>query len=177
MERPDSGKILYGKEDITILNNKDLTKFRRENTGFIFQQYYLLSHLSVDKNVKMGADLVKNSEYREIINAVGLEDKLKSRPSELSGGEQQRVCIARALAKKPKILFLDEPTGALDEATGRSVLDYLVKLQKCDGFTMIMVTHNLNIADMADVVIKIGSGKIAGIKKNKNPKSAYEIGW
>ena len=125
----------------------------------------------------MGADLVKNSEYREIINAVGLEDKLKSRPSELSGGEQQRVCIARALAKKPKILFLDEPTGALDEATGRSVLDYLVKLQKCDGFTMIMVTHNLNIADMADVVIKIGSGKIAGIKKNKNPKSAYEIGW
>ena len=125
----------------------------------------------------MGADLVKNSEYREIINAVGLEDKLKSRPSELSGGEQQRVCIARALAKKPKVLFLDEPTGALDEATGRSVLDYLVKLQKCDGFTMIMVTHNLNIADMADVVINIGSGKIAGIKKNKNPKSAYEIGW
>lgn len=177
LERPDSGKILYGKEDITILNNKDLTKFRRENTGFIFQQYYLLSHLSVDKNVKMGADLVKNSEYREIINAVGLEDKLKSRPFELSGGEQQRVCIARALAKKPKVLFLDEPTGALDEATGRSVLDYLVKLQKCDGFTMIMVTHNLNIADMADVVINIGSGKIAGIKKNKNPKSAYEIGW
>ncbi len=177
LERPDSGKILYGKEDITILNNKDLTKFRRENTGFIFQQYYLLSHLSVDKNVKMGADLVKNSEYREIINAVGLEGKLKSRPSELSGGEQQRVCIARALAKKPKVLFLDEPTGALDEATGRSVLDYLVKLQKCDGFTMIMVTHNLNIADMADVVIKIGSGKIVGIKKNKNPKSAYEIGW
>lgn len=177
LERPDSGKILYGKEDITILNDKDLTKFRRANTGFIFQQYYLLSHLSVDKNVKMGADLVKNSEYREIINAVGLEDKLKSRPSELSGGEQQRVCIARALAKKPKVLFLDEPTGALDEATGRSVLDYLVKLQKCDGFTMIMVTHNLNIADMADVVINIGSGKIAGIKKNKNPKSAYEIGW
>ncbi len=81
LERPDSGKILYGKEDITILNDKDLTKFRRANTGFIFQQYYLLSHLSVDKNVKMGADLVKNSEYREIINAVGLEDKLKSLPN------------------------------------------------------------------------------------------------
>lgn len=177
LERPDSGKVVYDNEEITALNDKQLTEFRRENIGFIFQQYYLLSHLSVDKNVKMGADLVKNKDYKQIINAVGLEDKLKSRPSELSGGEQQRVCIARALAKKPKILFLDEPTGALDEATGRSVLDYLTKLQKSDGFTMVMVTHNVNIADMADTVIKIGSGIISETIANPQPKSAYEIGW
>ena len=177
LERPDSGNVLYSGENITLLDDKQLTRFRRDNIGFIFQQYYLLSHLSVDKNVKMGADLIKNKDYRQIINAVGLEDKIKSRPSELSGGEQQRVCIARALAKKPKILFADEPTGALDEATGRNVLDYLTSLRRTENFTMVMVTHNVNIADMADTVIKIGSGKISAIIKNPNPKSAYEIGW
>ena len=99
----------------------------------------------MDKNVKMGADLAKNKEYRKLIDAVGLADKMKKYPHELSGGEQQRVAIARALAKKPEVLFLDEPTGALDEATGRMVLDLLSKLQKELGFTMVMVTHNQNI--------------------------------
>lgn len=177
LERPDSGKVFHGDEEITSMTDKQLTQFRRREVGFIFQQYYLLSHLSVDKNVKMGADLSGNKNYREIIERVGLADKLKSKPAELSGGEQQRVCIARALAKNPHVLFLDEPTGALDEATGRSVLDYITKLQRECGFTMIMVTHNLNIADMADTVIKMNSGKIAHIYKNASPKSAYEIGW
>lgn len=177
LERPDSGSVFYGSEEITAMTDKQLTEFRRKEVGFIFQQYYLLSHLSVDKNVKMGADLAKNRDYREIIERVGLADKLKNKPSELSGGEQQRVCIARALAKNPHVLFLDEPTGALDEATGRSVLDYVTKLKRESKFTMIMVTHNENIADMADTVIKMNSGKITQISKNSSPKSAYEIGW
>lgn len=177
LEKPDCGSIVYDGQEITALNDKQLTEFRRREIGFIFQQYYLLSHLSVDKNVRLGADLAGNKNYREIIEKVGLSDKLKSRPSELSGGEQQRVCIARALAKKPHVLFLDEPTGALDEATGRSVLDYIAKLQRENGFTMIMVTHNLNIAEMADTVIKVNSGIIADTYKNPSPKTAYEIGW
>ena len=177
LEKPDSGNILYNNEDITAMDDKQLTQFRRREVGFIFQQYYLLSHLSVDKNVKMGADLEGNKNYRQVIERVGLSDKLKSRPSELSGGEQQRVCIARALAKNPNYLFLDEPTGALDEATGRSVLDYIVNLQRESGFTMVMVTHNLNIAEMADTVIKMNSGEISSYYKNVAVKSAYEIGW
>ena len=113
LEPCTEGKILYGGEEITAMNEKQLTAFRRREVGFIFQQYYLLPHLSVDKNVRLGADLAGNKNYREIIERVGLADKLKCRPSELSGGEQQRVCIARALAKNPRVLFLDEPTGAV----------------------------------------------------------------
>ena len=125
----------------------------------------------------MGADLAKNRDYRAILAAVGLKDKAHKYPSELSGGEQQRVSVARALAKKPKVLFLDEPTGALDEATGRLVLDYIAGLQKKQGFTMVMVTHNANIADMADRVVDMNSGKIRDIRRNDVPASAYEIGW
>ena len=177
LERPDSGSITVNGQDITSMTDKNLTRFRRVQVGFIFQQYHLLENLNVDKNVKMGADLIKNKDYREIINKVGLSDKLNSKPSELSGGEQQRVCIARALAKKPNLLFLAEPTGALDEATGRAVLDYIINLQRETGFTMVMVTHNENIADTADTVIKMNSGKISEIYKNKALKTAYEIGW
>ena len=125
----------------------------------------------------MGADLANNKEIATYIEAVGLKEKSKKFPSELSGGEQQRVSIARALAKKPKVLFLDEPTGALDEKTGRQVLDYIIKLQKEQKFTMIMVTHNANIADTADKIIKMNSGKIVNISENSSKKSAYEIGW
>ena len=177
LERADGGQIVCDGTDITKLSDKELTKFRKETAGFVFQQYYLLPDMNVEKNVRMGADLAENADYREIISAVGLGDKMKKYPSELSGGEQQRVSIARALAKKPKVLFLDEPTGALDEATGRAVLDYICKLQKKSGFTMIMVTHNENIAATADVVVKINSGKIAEIHRNSSKKSAYEIGW
>lgn len=120
---------------------------------------------------------LKSKDYLEIIKAVGLEEKLKRKPSELSGGEQQRVCIARALAKRPQALFLDEPTGALDEQTGREVLDFILKLKKEQGFTMIMVTHNENIAQTANTVIRMNSGKIAEIYKNSASKSAFEIGW
>ena len=177
LERPDSGKVFYDGKDITALSDNELTSFRKENVGFIFQQYYLLPNMSVDKNVKMGADLANNKDYKNVIRAVGLGEKLHKYPSELSGGEQQRVSIARALAKRPRVLFLDEPTGALDEQTGRQVLDYICKLQKEYGFTIVMVTHNLNIAEMANTVIKMNSGKISEIYTNEAQKTAYEIGW
>ena len=177
LERPDSGSVVYGTIDITKLSDGELTQFRKDNIGFIFQQYYLLPNMTVEKNVRMGADLAGNREYREIITAVGLEDKSKKYPSELSGGEQQRVSVARALAKKPKVLFLDEPTGALDEQTGRQVLDYICKLHKEYGFTIVMVTHNQNIAEMANTVVKMNSGKISGVSTNEKQKTAYEIGW
>jgi len=177
LERPDSGSVLYDGTDITAFSDNELTAFRKANVGFIFQQYYLLPNMDVDKNVKMGADLAGNKDYKAVIEAVGLGEKLHKYPSELSGGEQQRVSVARALAKKPKVLFLDEPTGALDEQTGRQVLDYICKLKNEYGFTIVMVTHNLNIAEMAKTVIRMNSGKISGIYKNDVQKSAYEIGW
>lgn len=177
LEKPDKGSIFYDDKEITNLNDKELTEFRRNNIGFIFQQYYLLQNLNVDKNVRMGADLISNTDYKEIIKAVGLENKLNKYPYELSGGEQQRVSIARALSKKSNVLFLDEPTGALDEKTGRTILDYISKLQKKEKFTIVMITHNENIAEMANTIIKINSGKIVEVINNKKQKTAYEIGW
>ena len=177
LERPDGGNVMYGEKDITALTDSELTKFRKENVGLAFQQYYLLPDMTVEKNVRMGADLADNTEFSAIIAAVGLESKAKKYPSELSGGEMQRAAIARALAKRPKVLFADEPTGALDETTGRQVLDYIAKLQREFGLTVVMVTHNRNIADMADSVIELNSGRVTTTYKNAVPKSAYEIGW
>ncbi|MEW8993738.1 ABC transporter ATP-binding protein [Clostridium sp.] len=177
LEYSDGGAVIYDGQDIMMLSDSDLTEFRKAYVGFIFQQYYLLPNMNVDKNVKMGADLAENSDYRSIIKAVGLEDKMNKYPSELSGGEQQRVSVARALAKKPKVLFLDEPTGALDEKTGRQLLDYICRLQKEYGFTIVMVTHNQNVAEMADTVIKMNSGKVIDNYANMSKKTAYEIGW
>lgn len=177
LEPPDGGEVRYDGQNIASFSDKELTKFRKDNVGFIFQQYFLLPNLNVEKNVKMGAELAGNRDFRETIAAVGLEEKLRKYPSELSGGEQQRVCIARALAKKPKVLFLDEPTGALDEATGRQVLHYISQLQQESQFTMVMVTHNQNIAEMANTVILMNSGKISEIRKNQTVKTAWEIGW
>lgn len=177
LERADEGNILYNNIDITKLDDTKLTTFRKKNIGFVFQQYYLLPNMNVDKNVKMGADLVNNKDYKSIIEAVGLKEKINKYPSQLSGGEQQRVSVARALAKKPKVLFLDEPTGALDEATGRQLLDYISKLHNEYGFTIVMVTHNQNIAEMADTVITMNSGNVLNVYANSSKKTAYEIGW
>lgn len=177
LERADSGSVNVCGIDLAQLPDKQLTEFRKDKVGFVFQQYYLLPHLSVKSNVKMGANLAKNNDYVAIINSLGLGDKLHAKPAELSGGEQQRVCIARALAKKPQILFLDEPTGALDEKTGREVLDLIMQEKRRLGFTMVMVTHNQNIAEMAETVIKLNSGKIVEVYQNKKQKTAFEIGW
>ncbi len=177
LERPDQGHVLYGTQDLTALSDRALTEFRRKMVGFIFQQYYLLPHMNVSQNVRMGADLAANRDYLPILAAVGLEKKLRKYPSQLSGGEQQRVSVARALAKRPKVLFLDEPTGALDEQTGRQVLNYICQLQQEYHFTIVMVTHNANIAEMAHTVLKMNSGTLQEIFQNKTQKTAYEIGW
>ena len=177
LERAESGQIFYDDTEITGLTDKELTAFRRKKIGFIFQQYYLLQNMNVGKNVKMGADLAVNSDYKAILKEVGLENKLYKFPSELSGGEQQRVSVARALAKRPEVLFLDEPTGALDEDTGRQVLQYISELQNEYGFTIIMVTHNLNIAEMAKTVIRMNNGKVSEVYTTQTQKTAYEIGW
>jgi ABC superfamily ATP binding cassette transporter, ABC protein len=177
LEKPDSGHVYYGEEDLSQLTEGQLTAFRRAQIAFIFQQYFLLPNLTVEQNVKMGANLAGNQDYVRILEALGLGDKLQHYPSQLSGGEQQRVAIARALAKRPRVLFLDEPTGALDEATGRQILAYISSLQEELGFTLVMVTHNTNIAQMAKTVVHINSGQIQSIETNNQPKTAYEIGW
>lgn len=177
LERVDGGSVTVDGQVITSLSDKALTKFRRDHVGFIFQQYYLLPDMTVEKNVRMGADLAGNGEYRSLIKAVGLAEKAAKYPAQLSGGEQQRAAIARALAKKPKILFLDEPTGALDEQTGRQVLDLIDRLHGEQGFTLVMVTHNEQIAQMADTVIRMNSGRIAEVHANAARKTAYQIGW
>ena len=177
LEKSDSGEVIYDNESISDYSEKQLTKFRKDKIGFVFQQYYLLNNLTVEQNVKVGANLANNKEYIDIIKDLGLEDKLSKYPNELSGGEQQRVSIARALAKKPTVLFLDEPTGALDEETGRKILEYLLKLKDKSHFTMIMVTHNENIAELANKIIHVGSGRVTSIVENHKPKSVEEIGW
>ena len=177
LEKSDLGEVVYDNESISDYSEKQLTKFRKDKIGFVFQQYYLLNNLTVEQNVKVGANLADNKEYVDIIKDLGLEDKLSKYPNELSGGEQQRVSIARALAKKPTVLFLDEPTGALDEETGRKILEYLLKLKDKSHFTMIMVTHNENIAKLANKIIHVGSGRVTSIIENHKPKSVEEIGW
>lgn len=177
LEKPDQGEVLYDGENIASLSESQLTKFRKDHIAFIFQQYYLLQELTVEQNVKMGAHLAKNQDYLPIIEAMGLKEKIHQYPSELSGGEQQRVAIARALAKKPKVLFLDEPTGALDEATGRQILSYIAQMKKELGFTLVMVTHNEHIAQLANTVVRVNSGQIQDIVVNEEPKSVEEMGW
>ena len=177
LEKPDSGHVYYDEEDLSQLTEAQLTAFRRAQIAFIFQQYFLLPNLTVEQNVKMGANLAGNQDYVRILEALGLGDKLQHYPSQLSGGEQQRVAIARALAKRPRVLFLDEPTGALDEATGRQILAYISSLQEELGFTLVMVTHNANIAQMAKTIVHINSGQMQSLETNSQPKTAYEIGW
>ena len=177
LEKTDQGEVLYDGANISSLSESQLTKFRKDNIAFIFQQYYLLQELTVEQNVKMGAHLTKNQDYLPIIEAMGLKEKLHQYPSELSGGEQQRVAIARALAKKPKVLFLDEPTGALDEETGRQILSYIAQMKKELEFTIVMVTHNEHIAQLAKTIVRVNSGQIQDITVNEEPKSAEEIGW
>lgn len=173
----DSGSICYDGEDITRLDSKYLTAFRRKKTAFVFQAYYLLPTLTAEANIRMGADLAKINDIDDIIEAVGLKGKENRLPHELSGGEQQRVSIARAIAKSPDILFCDEPTGALDEETGRQIMHYLTKLHKEKKLTVVMVTHNSNFSALSTKVIKMNSGKITDISVSDNPVTVDAIAW
>lgn len=180
MDIPTSGSILIDGEDISKYNENKLSEYRAENIGFIFQFYNILPTLTVIENVDLIKDVVKNGmDSKEAIKAVGLGAHLNKFPNQLSGGEQQRVSIARAIAKKPKLLLCDEPTGALDSKTGVDILKLLKR--QCDGNnganTVIIVTHNSLFADIADTVIRVKNGKIESVTANPNPKKIDEVKW
>ena len=180
MDTPTSGSILIDGEDISKYNENKLSEYRAENIGFIFQFYNILPTLTVIENVDLIKDVVKNGmDSKEAIKAVGLGEHLNKFPNQLSGGEQQRVSIARAIAKKPKLLLCDEPTGALDSKTGVDILKLLKR--QCDGNnganTVIIVTHNSLFADIADTVIRVKNGKIESVTANPNPKKIDEVKW
>ena len=171
LDKPTKGKIKVGKDIITRFDEKALTKFRRKKLGFIFQTYNLLENLNVKQNIEIGSKLVRNKvDINKIIEIVDLSKHITKNIDELSGGEQQRVSIARALAKKPEIMFCDEPTGALDEDTGKKILRALVDANNEYGTTMIIVTHNHGISKIGDRIIKMNSGSIIEDVNNKRVK-------
>ena len=178
LDSPTSGKIFVEGKDISKLTNNELADYRAKTVGFVFQFYNLIPTLTVHENVALVKEIAPDAlSPKQIIAEVGLEDHLNNFPSELSGGEQQRVSIARALAKNPKILLCDEPTGALDSETGVMVLKLLLSMARNYGKTIVIVTHNQNIAKMADVVIRVKNGKIKSCEEQENPLSADEVEW
>lgn len=178
MDSCSSGTILLDGAEISSLNEKELTDYRRYDVGFVFQFYNLVQNLTAVENVELAAEICREpQDAREALDSVGLADRMLNFPAQLSGGEQQRVSIARALAKNPKILLCDEPTGALDYNTGKSILKLLQDSCRKTGKTVIVITHNQAIAQMADRVIEMKSGKISKIKENASPIPVERIEW
>ena len=178
MDTATSGAVFVDGEDIAQWNAKQLTRYRRDDIGFVFQFYNLVPNLTAVENVELALQICKNPlDAEEVLREVGLGDRLNNFPAQLSGGEQQRVSIARALAKNPKLLLCDEPTGALDYQTGKSILKLLQDTCRKKGKTVVVITHNLAIAPMADRVIEIKNGKVSRITKNEKPAPVENIEW
>lgn len=178
MDYVTEGSIFVDGNEISKYNKKLLTKYRREDIGFVFQFYNLVQNLNAVENVELAVELCKDSMNPvDVLKNVGLEHRLHNFPSQLSGGEQQRVSIARAIAKNPKLLLCDEPTGALDYTTGKSILKLLSDTAKTYNMTIIVITHNTAIAPIADKIITVKNGKITNIKKNENPVDIESIEW
>ena len=178
MDTVTSGKVIVDNKDVTRLKNKQLIQYRREDIGFVFQFYNLVQNLTAKENVELATQICKDSlDVSKILEKVGLGNKKDNFPSQLSGGEQQRVAIARAIAKNPKLLLCDEPTGALDYKTGKQILKLLQDTCRKEKMTVVIITHNTAIAPMADKIIYFKNGQAEKTKLNKNPTSIDDIEW
>lgn len=178
MDTNDEGEVIIDEEKISNFSNKELITYRRYAVGFVFQFYNLVNNLTALENVELASEIVENAlDAKEVLKSVGLEHRLHNFPSQLSGGEQQRVAIARAIAKNPKILICDEPTGALDYHTGKQILKILQDMARKEGKTVIIVTHNAAIAPIANRVIQMHDGKIKQIDNNSQPEDIDRIEW
>lgn len=178
MDLPSSGQVYFGRENLSQAGDNQLTSYRRNQVGFVFQFYNLISDLTARENVELAADLVEDPlPTEEVLRDVGLETRMDHFPSQLSGGEQQRVSIARAAVKNPPLLLCDEPTGALDNQTGKLILGLLAKISRERGSTVVIVTHNTAIGAMAHRIVRMSSGKIVEIAENPSPLSPERIVW
>ena len=178
MDSATSGSIMVDNEDITAYKRKELIGYRRNSIGFVFQFYNLVQNLTALENVELAVQICKNPlDPATVLEQVGLKDRMNNFPAQLSGGEQQRVAIARAIAKNPKLLLCDEPTGALDSKTGVKILELLQKSCRKMGMTTVIITHNALISEIADKVIRLKNGTIEEIKINKKPKGVKELDW
>ncbi len=178
MDSPTSGKVIVDGQEVSSMNDSCLSDYRAVKVGFIFQFYNLIPSLTALENVALTKSIVKDAaDPEEMLELVGLKEHARKFPSQMSGGEQQRVSIARALAKKPRIILGDEPTGALDSETGKIVLQLLADMSRKNGNTVILVTHNADIAKCADKVIRMKNGKIREIRINEKPLSVEEVEW
>ena len=178
MDTLTTGKVLLGGEEISAYNKRQLTRYRREDVGFVFQFYNLIPNLTALENVEMATELSKAPfSAMQVLEDVGLGERIANFPAQLSGGEQQRVAIARAVAKNPKLLLCDEPTGALDDTTGKQVLNILQDLSREKGITVVIITHNSALTEMADRVVKVKSGTVSSVRINEHAKPIEEIEW
>ena len=178
MDNLSTGEVIVDGKKVNKLKNKELIKYRREDIGFVFQFYNLVQNLTAKENVELATQICKNSlDAEEVIEKVGLRNRMNNFPSQLSGGEQQRVAIARAIAKNPKLLLCDEPTGALDYKTGKQILKLLQDTARKENMTVLIITHNTAISPMADKVIYFKNGKAERVQINENPLPIEEIEW